>query len=119
MALSQEAMTGADKDWQGIFENFPREGRPPDDEKVRDELLGILEHNEFKRQDLGHIPLPKARAMMEKARNRLQVRLSRKLYPIVFGYLRAGIGAGEQGYHRDHPIDALPLGNIFLSLYPS
>ena len=93
MALSQEAMTEADKDWQGIFQNFPREGRPPDDEKVRAQVLGILEHEEFKKQDLGHIPLPKARAMMEKARNRLQVLLSRELYPIVFGYLRAVIFA--------------------------
>ena len=85
MALSQEAMTVADKDWQGVFQNFPREGRPPDDEKVEAQVLGILEHEEFKKQDPGHIPLPvlgpKARAMMEKARNRLQVLLSRELHP--------------------------------------
>ena len=49
---------------------------------------------------------------MEKARNRLQVLLARELHPIVFGYLRAGIGTGKQskGWHRDHPIDALPSG---------
>ena len=87
MALSQEAMTVADNHWQGIFQNFPREGRPPDDEKVRAQVLGILELEEFKKQDRGHIPLPKARAMMEKARNRLQVLLSRELHPIVFGHL--------------------------------
>ena len=57
--------------------------------------------------------------MMEKARNHLQVLLSRELYPIVFGYLRAGIGAGKQGYHRDHPIEALPSGNIALSCFMS
>ena len=115
MALSQEAMTMADKDWQGIYRNFLRDGRPPDDDKVRAQVLGILEHEEFKKVDPGHIPLPKARAMMEKARNRLQMLLSRELHPIVFGYLRAGIGAGKQGYHRDHPIEALPSGNIALS----
>ena len=37
----------------------------------------------------------------------------------VFGYLRAGIGTGKQGYHRDHPIDALPPGNISLSCFMS
>ena len=50
MALSQEAMTVADKDWQGIFQNFPREGRPPDDENVMAPVLGILEHEEFEKQ---------------------------------------------------------------------
>ena len=86
---------------------------------MRAQVLGILEHEEFKKQDPGHIPLPKARGMMEKARNRLQVLLSRELYPIVFGYLRAGIGAGKLGYHTDHPIDALPSGNIALSCFMS
>ena len=98
MAMSQEAMTVADKDWQGIFQNFHRHGRPPDDEKVRAHVLGILEHEEFKKVDPGHIPLPKARAMMEKARNRLRVLLARELHPIVFGDLRAGIGTGKQGW---------------------
>ena len=49
MAMSQEAMTVADKEWQGIFQNFPREGKPPDDEKVSAQVLGILEHEEFKK----------------------------------------------------------------------
>ena len=54
-----------------------------------------MEHEEFKKVDFGHIPLPKARAMMKKARNRLQVLLARELHPIVFSYLRAGIGTGQ------------------------
>ena len=119
MSLSQEAITVADKEWQGIFQNFPRDGRPPDDEIVRAQVLGILEHEEFKKQDPGHSPLPMARAMMEKARNRLQLLLSRESHPIVFGHLGAGIGAGKHGYHRDHPIDALPSGNIALSCFIS
>ena len=119
MAPSKEAITVADKDWQGFLQNFPCDGRPPDDEKVRAQVLGISEHEQFKKQDPGHIPLPKARAMMEKARNRLQVLLSRELHPIVFGYLWAGIGADEQGYHRDHPMDALPSGNIAVSCFMS
>ena len=57
--------------------------------------------------DPGHIFWPKARAMMEKARNRLQVLLARELNPIVFGYLCAGIGIGKHGWHeifrRDRP----------------
>ena len=57
--------------------------------------------------------------MMEKARNRLQVLLARELHPIVFGYLRAGIGTGKQGWHRDHPIDVLPSGNFALSYFMS
>ena len=65
--------------------------------KVRAQVLGILEHEEFKKVDRGHIPLPKARAMMEKARNRLQVLFSREWHPIVLGDLRAGIGAWKQG----------------------
>ena len=40
MAMTQEAMTVADKDWQGIFQNFARDGRPPDDEKVRAQVFG-------------------------------------------------------------------------------
>ena len=72
MAMSQEAMTVEEKDRQGIFQNFPRDGRPPADEKIRAQVLGILDIEEFKKVDPGHIPLPKARNMMEKARNRLQ-----------------------------------------------
>ena len=98
-----------------MFQNFRRDGRPPDDENVRAQVSGISEHEEFKNAHPGHVPLPRARAMMEKARNRLQVLLSRELNPIVLGYLQAGISAGKQGYHRDHPIDALPSGNFALS----
>ena len=56
---------------------------------------------------------------MEKAKNHPQVLLGRELHPVVFDYLRAGIRAGKQGYHRDHPIDALPSGNISLSCFMS
>ena len=112
MAMSQEAMTVEEKDWQGIFQNFPRDCRPLDDEKIKAHVLGILDIEEFKKVDPGHISLPQARNMIEKARNRLQVLLGRELHPVVFGYLCAGIGTGKQGYHRDHPIDALPSGNI-------
>ena len=57
--------------------------------------------------------------MMEKARNRLQVLLARELHPMVFGYLRAGVGTGNQGWHRHHPIDVLPSGNFALSCFMS
>ena len=41
MAMSQEAMTVEDKDWQGIFQNFPRDGRPLDDETLGPNLWGF------------------------------------------------------------------------------
>ena len=94
MAMSQEALTVEEKNWQGIFRNFPRQVRPLDDEQVRAQVLGILETEEFTKLDPGHIHLPKARAMMEKARCDLQVVLGRELLPAVFGYLRAGMGIG-------------------------
>ena len=35
MAMSEEALAVEEKDWQGIFQNFTRDGRPPDDDKLR------------------------------------------------------------------------------------
>ena len=120
MALSQEAMTVAHKDWQGIFQTFPREGRPQMMKKSGPKFWGFWNTKSSRKCILATFLCPiKARAMMEKARNRLRVPLSRELHPIVFGYLRGGIGAGKQGYHRDHPIDALPSGNIALSCFMS
>ena len=119
LALSQEAITVADKDWQGIFQNFPRAGRPPDDDKVAAQGLGISEHEEIKKVDPGHIPSPKARTMMEKLRTRLQVLL---LHPNCVWFPSCRHWGRQTGLPQGppyYPFDALPSGNIALSSFMS
>ena len=75
--------------------------------------METLKTQEFKKPDPGHIHLPKGNDGQGK--RRLQGVLGRGLFPVVLGYLRAGIGTGKQDYHKDHPIDVFISGNICLS----